>query len=415
MLRIKNFFITLLWISVSVEGFAQAISDSGTNSQSARLRDYQQQATELYNGFKNGPAFEMLQQYGELKEKELVGQEKDEINRLESKFKTDFSRRQHEMTEIQKEVDSLKKENDSLEKEKQKLTRNTIIFFVLLVSFLTGILISRIELAKKAKKLEDVSSIQLKRTLKLAEVWDGLTKTKADLGFSFKSIFENSVRSVSLIAKLKSIAINQKKKTDDFQKCADSINRVNEDAERSVSSLRYYELTRDSAAEEKVSTNLNNLINEVFDISFHWIKSLDDSFDCSRTKDLEKILPEISIMPLAIRTALFHFFNNAFYAVYEKKKSAGKSYEPKISVTSRKLPRFVQVRIKDNGAGIDDKILPRIYEPFFTAKPPDQANGLGLSFAAEIIKKKHGGEIIIETEPGKGTDFIVRFPINTPI
>jgi len=415
MLRIKNFFVTLLWIFTSVEGFTQATGDSATSRQPVGLQGYQQQATELYNSFKNGPAFEMLQQYGDLKEKELVRQEKDEINRLESKFKTDFSRRQHEMTEIQKEVDSLKKENDSLEKEKQKLTRNTIIFFVLLVSFLTGILISRMELAKKAKKLEDISSIQLKRTLKLAEVTDSLTKTNTDLRFSFKSTLENSARSVSLIAKLKSIAINQKKRTDDFQKCAESINRVNEDAERSVSSLSYYELTSDSVQEEKVSTNLNNLINEVFDISFHWIKSLDESFDCSRTKDLEKILPEINIMPIAIRTALFHFFNNAFYAVYERKKSAGKGYDPKISVTSRKLPRFVQVRIKDNGAGIDDKILPRIYEPFFTAKPPDQASGLGLSHAAQIIKKKHGGEIIIETEAGKGTDFIIRFPINTPV
>jgi signal transduction histidine kinase len=130
-------------------------------------------------------------------------------------------------------------------------------------------------------------------------------------------------------------------------------------------------------------------------------------------KDLEKILPEISIVPAAIRTALFQFFNNAFYSVYQKKKVSGKDYEPKISVTSRKLPRFVQVRIKDNGSGIEDKILPRIYDPFFTTKPPEEANGLGLTQAAEIIKKKHGGEIIIESEPGKGTDFIVRFPLNT--
>jgi len=214
---------------------------------------------------------------------------------------------------------------------------------------------------------------------------------------------------------LKSISVNQKKNIDDFQKLEESLNRIHVESEKAVSSINAIEHSLGEIAEEKAITNLNILINEVCDLSYHWIKSVDESFDCSVTRDLEKILPEISVMPLTIRTALFHFFNNAFYSVYEKKKTAGKNYEPKISVTSRKLPRFVQVRIKDNGSGINEKILSKIYDPFFTTKSPDVANGLGLTAALEIIKRKHGGEIIIESETEKGTDFIIRFPINTPM
>ncbi|HKR03370.1 MAG TPA: ATP-binding protein [Bacteroidia bacterium] len=415
MLNKRNTFITLLLIFIVAGRFALAQDDSTGNDRPKQLNEYLQEATELYNGFKNWPAFEVLQKYGELKEKELNKQKEETLNQLESKFKTDYSRRKQELTDTQTAVDELKKENDSLEKEKQKLTRNTFLFFVILISLLTGILISRTRLAKKAKALADISSVQLNRTIKLADISGNISKMNADLKFGFRSVWELSGKSIPLISKLKSIAVNQKKKMEDFQKLEESINLVYEDSEQAVSSLSYNERTVSDIKEEKVITNLNSLINEVFDISFHWIKSYDDSFDCSKVKDLEKILPEISIMPVAIRTALFHFFNNAFYSVYEKKKSAGKSYEPKISVTSRKLPRFVQIRIKDNGSGIEDKILSRIYDPFFTSKPPDKASGLGLTHAAEIIKKKHGGEIIIESEPGKGSDFIIRFPINTPM
>jgi histidine kinase/DNA gyrase B/HSP90-like ATPase len=409
----KIAFVILLPVFIAARGFTQTVNDSTGNDNQKQLKEYQDQSAELYNSFKNGPAFEVLQKYGDLKIKEFNKQKSEELKRLESKFNTDYSGKQQELSATKQSIITLKKENDSLEKEKQKLTRNTILFFVVLISLLAGILISRMKLAKKAEDLSLASGIQLNRTLKLAEVSDKVRKMYPDLTFGFRSVFELSSKSIPVISKLKSIAINQKKSVDNFQKLEEPMNHIHADSENAVSTISAIEQPQPEITGEKIISNLNSLINEVFDLSFHWIKSFDESFDCNKVKDLEKILPEISIMPAAIRTALFHFFNNAFYSIYQKKKSSGKNYEPKISVTSRKLPRFVQVRIKDNGSGIEDKILPRIYDPFFTTKPPEEANGLGLTQAAEIIKKKHGGEIIIESEPGKGTDFIIRFPLNT--
>jgi two-component system NtrC family sensor kinase len=409
----KIFFVFFLFVFTGLRLAAQSSVDSSFNDGSKQLNDYQKEAADLYNSFKNGPAFDMLQQYGTLKEKEFLKQKEEELTNLESKFKIDYSRRQQELKDIQGEVDLLKKENDSLEKEKQKLARNTILFFVLLISFLTGILISRKRLAKKAQELAEVSTIQLKSVSKLTEASNHINDVLGDLKSGFNSAAKISADSVALTSKILSIASNQNKQTGDLEKTYELLMQVQADSEQSVLALQTLRMESDGAAEEKVMTNLNAIINEVFDVSYYWIKSFDSSFECSRIKDLEKILPEINIMPVAITTALFHLFNNAFYSVNQKKKTVGKSYEPKISVTTRKLPRFVQVRIKDNGIGMDDKMISQIYHPFFTGKPPEKAFGLGLTKVTEIIKKKHGGEIIIESEPGNGSDFIVRFPINS--
>ncbi|MEP7169746.1 MAG: hypothetical protein ABI855_10295, partial [Bacteroidota bacterium] len=367
MLNRKIFFIVLLLSFAFAKAFSQPVpvnretaNDSALSEHLNQTNDYLQQATEQYNAFKNGPAFDLLLKYGDLKEKEAAKHKEDEIKQLESKFKTDYSRRQQELKDTQQTVDSLKKEYDSLEQEKQKLTRNTILFFVILISLLIVVLVSRMQLAKKAQTLADISSVQLNRTLKLADIPGSVSKMNVDLKYSFQSVTNLSSRLVDTVPQLKSIAINQKKNTDTFQKLEDPLQIVKSVAEQAVASLNSIEKTISEIAEEKVITNLNKLISEVFDISFHWIRSFDESFDCTKVKDLEKILPEIIIMPIAIRTALFHFFNNAFYSVYEKKKSEGKSYEPKISVTTRKLHRFVQVRIKDNGSGIEENILSKI-------------------------------------------------------
>ncbi|MBK8414313.1 MAG: HAMP domain-containing histidine kinase [Bacteroidetes bacterium] len=82
-----------------------------------------------------------------------------------------------------------------------------------------------------------------------------------------------------------------------------------------------------------------------------------------------------------------------------------------MTITTRKLPRFVQVRIKDNGTGITEKDPKKVFEPFYTTKGKDIHTGLGLSESYRIIQVLHKGELLIESDPAQGSDFIVRFPI----
>jgi signal transduction histidine kinase len=66
--------------------------------------------------------------------------------------------------------------------------------------------------------------------------------------------------------------------------------------------------------------------------------------------------------------------------------------------------------VKDNGNGIPQKLLDKIFQPFFTTKPSGQGTGLGLSLSYDILKA-HGGELRVESEEGKGAEFIITLPI----
>jgi signal transduction histidine kinase len=126
------------------------------------------------------------------------------------------------------------------------------------------------------------------------------------------------------------------------------------------------------------------------------------------------------VVPQDIGRVMLNFFNNAFYAVMEKKKnltglqdlSGLNNYEPTVFVSTKKLDSKIEIRIKDNGTGIPQKVVDKIFQPFFTTKPTGQGTGLGLSLSYDIIKA-HGGEIKVETKEGEGSEFVVYLPITT--
>jgi signal transduction histidine kinase len=120
----------------------------------------------------------------------------------------------------------------------------------------------------------------------------------------------------------------------------------------------------------------------------------------------------MNIVGQDVGRVLLNLFNNAFYTVNEKKKNADDSYEPTIQVATQKLNGKIEVRVKDNGLGIPEKVLDKIYQPFFTTKPTGQGTGLGLSLSYDIITKGHSGEMKVETKEGEGAEFIIQLPYN---
>ena len=121
----------------------------------------------------------------------------------------------------------------------------------------------------------------------------------------------------------------------------------------------------------------------------------------------------INIIPQDIGRVVLNLINNAFYAVAEKKKQQPEGYEPTVTVKTSKNPlsggRGAEIKVSDNGNGIPQKVLDKIFQPFFTTKPTGQGTGLGLSLSYDIIKS-HGGEIKVETKEGEGTTFIIQLP-----
>ena len=118
---------------------------------------------------------------------------------------------------------------------------------------------------------------------------------------------------------------------------------------------------------------------------------------------------EINIIPQDIGRVILNLINNAFYAVNEKKRQKQDGYEPTVTLTTVKDNGKIGIKVKDNGNGISQKVLDKIFQPFFTTKPTGQGTGLGLSLAYDIIKA-HGGDIRVETKEGEGSEFIVQLP-----
>jgi len=154
------------------------------------------------------------------------------------------------------------------------------------------------------------------------------------------------------------------------------------------------------------ATNLNDLAVEYFRLSYHGIKAKDKEFNSEMKTDFDKSIGKINIIPQDIGRVLFNLYNNAFYAVNEKKSLIAAGYEPVVSVSTKKISNKVEISVKDDGTGIPQKVLDKIFQPFFTTKPTGQGTGLGLSLSYDIIKA-HGGEIKVTTKEGSGSEFIV--------
>jgi two-component system, NtrC family, sensor kinase len=163
---------------------------------------------------------------------------------------------------------------------------------------------------------------------------------------------------------------------------------------------------------QKELTDINALCDEYLRLAYHGLRAKDKSFNAKFETHLDKSIDKINIIPQDIGRVLVNLINNAFYAVTEKKTQLNGTYEPTVSVSTKKLRDKVEVKVADNGKGIPEKILAKIFQPFFTTKPTGQGTGLGLSLSYDIITKGHGGELKVETKEGEGTTFFLTIPAN---
>jgi signal transduction histidine kinase len=162
---------------------------------------------------------------------------------------------------------------------------------------------------------------------------------------------------------------------------------------------------------KKEPTDINALADEYLRLSYHGMRAKDKSFNADFKTDFEKNIGKINIVPQNIGRVLLNLFNNAFYATNKKKKTSNENYNPLVTVQTKKLNDRVEIIVVDNGNGIPQKLVDKIFQPFFTTKPTGQGTGLGLSLSYDIIKA-HGGEIRMASEEGEGSEFIVYIPVS---
>ncbi len=161
---------------------------------------------------------------------------------------------------------------------------------------------------------------------------------------------------------------------------------------------------------EKEPTDLNALADEYLRLSYHGIRAKDNTFNADFKTELDPALPKVNVVPQDIGRVLLNLINNAFQA------SAGVE-RPLVIVSTKLLPKGIEISVQDNGPGIPDSIKDKIFQPFFTTKPTGQGTGLGLSLSYDIVKA-HGGKLEVKTTAGEGLPvgqagsiFLIEIPI----
>ena len=192
----------------------------------------------------------------------------------------------------------------------------------------------------------------------------------------------------------------------DIKENEEKINHHGKRAESIVKGM--LEHSRTSAGHREL-TDINALADEYLRLAYHGFRAKDTSFNAEMITGFDKKLLRQNVISQDIGRALLNLFNNAFYALNQKAKTAGPDYKPVVELHTLAGNGYVEIRVKDNGIGFPDAIKEKIMQPFFTTKSTGQeGTGLGLSLAYDIITKKHNGTIEVMSREGEGSTFTIR-------
>ncbi|HPI36683.1 MAG TPA: cache domain-containing protein [Ignavibacteriaceae bacterium] len=186
--------------------------------------------------------------------------------------------------------------------------------------------------------------------------------------------------------------------------------KINEHGKRADSIVKGMLLHSRGKAGELQKSDINSLLNEYINLAYHGFRAQDTSFNIKIETEFDKDLEPINIVPQNLSRAFLNIINNACYSVHEKKREKGNAFNPVLHVSTRNADGRVEVKIKDNGKGIPEEIVNKIFNPFFTTKPTGKGTGLGLSMTYDIITQEHKGEIQVKTETGEFAEFTISIP-----
>ena len=280
------------------------------------------------------------------------------------------------------------------------------------------------ELAQKSTELEKsltelkATQTQLIQSEKLASLGELTAGIAHEIQNPLNFVNNFSELSIELIDELKS-PLTPKGGTLEAELLSDisqNLEKINHHGKRASNIVKgMLEHSRTSSG-TKEPTNINALIRETLPLSYHALRAKDKTFNADFKMDLDDSIGEINIIPQDMSRVFINLFNNAFYAVNQKKQVSDslpltESYIPSVLVSTQKIGNQIVIKINDNGTGMPESVRAKVFQPFFTTKPTGQGTGLGLSLAYDIVTKGHGGSLEVESTEGVGTEFIIRLPL----
>lgn len=281
------------------------------------------------------------------------------------------------------------------------------------------------ELEQKRKAIEE-TNVALQKSLEELKAAQALliqSEKMASLGELTAGIaheIQNPLNFVNNFSELNTELISELKdeiekgNTEEMRTLADNIvaneQKINHHGKRADAIVKGMLQHSRSSNGIKELTDLNALADEYLRLAYHGLRAKDKSFNATMKTDFDENIGNINVVPQDIGRVILNLITNAFYVADEKKKSGAENYEPTVSVSTKKLVDKVEIRVKDNGNGIPQKVMDKIFQPFFTTKPTGQGTGLGLSLSYDIVKT-HGGELKVETKEGEWSEFVIVLPV----
>jgi signal transduction histidine kinase len=155
------------------------------------------------------------------------------------------------------------------------------------------------------------------------------------------------------------------------------------------------------------------LVEEYVNLAYHGVRAENKEFNATFIKDLDPEAGKVKLIPQDFSRVILNIMNNACYAVFEKGLNKLPGYSPTIAISTKRSDQTIILRIKDNGTGIPQSIIDKIFNPFFTTKPTGKGTGLGLSMSYDIITNIHNGKLEVVSVEGESTEFIITIPDKT--
>jgi two-component system, NtrC family, sensor kinase len=189
-----------------------------------------------------------------------------------------------------------------------------------------------------------------------------------------------------------------------------NMEKVVEHGKRADSIVKNMLLHSREGSGERRRVDLNSLVAESLNLAYHGARAENQAFKIRLDQNFDPAAGEVDLFPQEITRALLNLIANGFYATMKRKAETREAYEPALAAATRDLGDRVEVRIRDNGGGVPPEVKDKMFNPFFTTKPPGEGTGLGLSLSHDIVVKQHAGSIEVDTQPGEFTEFRIILP-----
>jgi len=190
-----------------------------------------------------------------------------------------------------------------------------------------------------------------------------------------------------------------------------NLDKVVQHGKRADSIVKNMLLHSRQGSGEHQPADINTLVEESLNLAYHGARAEKQDFNVILEKSFDPAAGEVDLFPQEITRVLLNLISNGFYAATKRKLEAnGRDYEPTLTVLTKNLGESVEIRIHDNGTGIPPEVKEKMFNPFFTTKPPGEGTGLGLSLSYDIVVKQHAGFLEVDTQPGEFTEFRIVLP-----